>query len=195
MQTARYSSSGDRRAAGGCPWLVRSEVITGSRCRDGVVEADRAEGGVARLAGPRCPPDSIGRRYWMSWSPRTAGTTTDEWLPSRRRLLPTAPGGSARGSTSSTDRRTRPDVPREPRRRKKDSRRRRPTPAIARIQGIRFWERDGSGGPSSGAVRRCHQHWHAVVDLRRRAGPAGLSARVPSSGRSAKASAASASSS
>ena len=37
--------------------LVRSDVITGLRCRGGDVEANRVEGGVVRLAGPACPPD------------------------------------------------------------------------------------------------------------------------------------------
>ena len=27
--------------------------------------------------------------------------------------------------------------------------------------GVRFWERDGSGGRPSGAARRCHRHRHA----------------------------------
>ena len=34
--------------------LVRSDVITGLRCRGGAVEAIRADG---TLAGPGCPPD------------------------------------------------------------------------------------------------------------------------------------------
>ncbi len=49
---------------------------------------------------------------------------------------------------------------------------------------VRYWEQNGSGGPTSGAVSRCHRHWNAAVDLRRRAGPAGSNACVPGSGRS-----------
>ena len=37
--------------------LIRSDVITGLPCRDGPVEADRADGSPIRLAGPGCPND------------------------------------------------------------------------------------------------------------------------------------------